>query len=148
MNPDDPDSAEVVLEAPDGTWWGPAEFSASGSQLLVSNYVSITNSRVHLLDLDSGNLTRVAGGNGDASVNLPVAFDDEYDGLWLITNQGSEFAHLAWQSLQPDAPVTMISDDIPWSVSGAAISDDRARMAFVTNEDGQSHLYLLNPRTP
>ena len=147
MNPDDPDSAEIVLEAPDGTWWGPTEFSHSGRHLLIANYVSITNSRTYLLDLDNGDLTLAAGGGEAESVNLPVAFDDENNGVWLITDQGSEFAHLAWRSLQANAPVELVSDAIPWSVSDAAVSDDRKRMAFVTNENGRSHLYLLDPAT-
>ncbi|MFQ5981931.1 MAG: TolB family protein, partial [Woeseiaceae bacterium] len=56
MDPADPSSAEMVLESPDGTRWGPAEFSESGSEILVVNYVSITDSRVYLLDLDSQDL--------------------------------------------------------------------------------------------
>ena len=62
MNVADSSSAEMVLEATDGTWWGPAEFSANGSKVLLTNYVSITDSRVHLLDLDSGEAQRLAGG--------------------------------------------------------------------------------------
>ena len=37
MDPADKDSAKVVLKSPDGSWWGPSEFSASGSKVLVEN---------------------------------------------------------------------------------------------------------------
>ena len=55
---------------------GPAEFSADGSRLLVANYVSINDSRVHLLDVESGALTPLAGGDDAPSVNQPIGFDD------------------------------------------------------------------------
>ncbi len=144
MAPDDPTSAEIALASPDGTWWGPAEFSASGSKLLVANYVSVADSRVHLVDLDTGSKSLLSGGPDDKSVNSPVAFDDDNEGFWLITDQGGEFNQLAWQSMQPGAKPEIVTTDISWGVSGATISHDRKRMVFVTNEDGMSHVYLLD----
>lgn len=147
MDPEDTSTAELVLESPDGSWWGPAEFSASGSQLLAMNYVSITDSRIHVVNLDSGASTRVAGGPDNRSVNAPVGFDDNNDGMWLITNQGGEFDQLAWQALAPGSEPQVVTADILWNVSGAAISDDRRRMAFTTNENGRSQVYLFDPAT-
>ena len=147
MDPANPSRAEIVLESPDGTWWGPTEFSATGSKLLVSNYVSITDSRVHVLDLDSGEVTLVAGGPDNKSANVPVAFDDDSEGIWLMTNQGSEFRQLGWQPAEPGAKPMIVTADIPWDVSDATISHDRSRIAFVTNEDGMSRVYLLDTKS-
>jgi dipeptidyl aminopeptidase/acylaminoacyl peptidase len=147
MSPGNPQSAEIVIESQDGTWWGPAEFSASGSRLLATNYVSITDSRAYVVDLDTGSATLLAGGPGNEGVNYPVAFDDGNDGYWLITNQGSEFQRLAWQPLEPGAGVEVVTGDIDWDVSGAIVSRDRERMAFVVNENGRSAVYLLDPRS-
>ena len=113
MDPDDPGSAKMILESLDGTRWGPAEFSASGSRLLVSNYIGTADSRVHLLDLDTGENTLLAG--GDATSNYPLAFDDEGEGFWLVSSQGGEFDRLAWQSLQPGAKIEIVTGDIPWA---------------------------------
>jgi dipeptidyl aminopeptidase/acylaminoacyl peptidase len=147
MDPESPDATRVVLESTDGSWWGPAEFSDSGSQLLATNYVSVVDSRVHVVDLDSGAATLLAGGPGNTSVNYPVAFDDANGGFWLITNQGSEFNQLAWQASEPGSAPEIVTDGIPWNVIDAVISDDRKRMVFVTNEDGMSRVYLLDPKT-
>ena len=147
MDPEDPDSAETALESPDGTWWGPAEFSASGSKLLAANYVSVTDSRVHVVDLDSGESTLLAGGADNRSVNTPIAFDDQNDGFWLLTNQGREFQALAWQSNEPGSAPEIVTADIPWDVGSATMSEDRERMVFTTNEDGRSRVYLLDPAT-
>lgn len=147
MDPDDPEAAEIIVASEDGTWWGPAEFSASGNQLLATNYVSITDSRVHLVDLDSGSVVLLAGGPEDTSTNYPVAFDDSNDGYWLITSQDSEFQRLAWQPTEPGADIEVVTGDIEWDVSGAVISRDRKRMAFAVNDNGRSAIYLLDPRT-
>jgi len=147
MSPDEADQAEIVLEANDGFRWVPAEFSREGSRLLVENYVSVTDSRAAVVNLDSGAVTVLSGGDSNRSVNSPIAFDDDGDGLWLITDQGGEFRQLAWQSLQPGAQPEIVTSAIPWDVRSVAISDDRKRMAFVTNENGNSRLYLLDPST-
>ena len=61
MDPNAPEDRKIVLESPDGTAWVPVEFSESGSKVLIANYVSITDSRANLLDLDTGDVTLLAG---------------------------------------------------------------------------------------
>lgn len=147
MDPDEPDEASLVLESKDGSWWGPAEFSENGQRLLASNYVSVSDSRIHIIDLDSGATQQIAGGGELKSVNYPVGFDDENDGVWLITNLGSEFERLAWRSTRPGGALKIIAEEIPWNVTDATISHDREQIAFVTNEDGLSKIYLLDTQT-
>lgn len=147
MNPNDPESARIVLEAPDGTWWGPVDFSAEGSRLLVMNYVSVTDGRVHLLDLERGELSLLAGGDDAPSYNEPVALDDRGEGVWLITDRAGEYRVLAWQSLDRDAEPELVTPDIQWNVDSGVVSDDGKRLAFTVNEGGRSALYLLDART-
>ncbi len=147
MDPEDAQAAKIVLESPDGSWWGPVEFSANGGSLLVLNYLSVVDSRVHLLDLDSGEAVVLAGGPNNKSTNFPVAFDDKNSGFWFITDQGGEFNQLAWQSLEPNSEPEFVTKDIPWNVSSATISHDRRRIVFVVNENGMSRMYLLDTQT-
>jgi len=147
MDPAEPENARLALESRDGSWWGPAEFSASGSKLLALNYISVADSRISLVDLDTGSALQLSGGAENQSVNYPVAFDDEGAGIWLMTDQGGEHNQLAWQSLQPGEPIEIITKDIPWSLSTAVLSHDRRRMAFATNEDGMSRVYLMDTKS-
>ncbi|WP_405234911.1 S9 family peptidase [Lentisalinibacter orientalis] len=141
----EPEAARLVLAAPDGTWWGPADFDEAGERLLILNYVSITDSRIHLLDLDSGETTLLAGGDDDPSSNWALGFDHAGEGYWFITDRGGEFKQLAWQPLEPGAEPVIVTADIPWDVEGMAFSKDRRRAVFAVNEDGLSRLYLLDP---
>ncbi|MEJ2384843.1 MAG: hypothetical protein P8Y54_10645 [Xanthomonadales bacterium] len=54
MDVDNPETAGIVLESPDGTWWGGVDFSADNQYLLVGNYVGNADSRIYLLHLESG----------------------------------------------------------------------------------------------
>ena len=136
-----------MLPAPDGTWWGPIEFNDSGSKVLTLNYVSITDSRAHLLDLDTETHVMLTGGDAAGGANWPVGFDAEESGFWLITDRGSEFMQLAWQSLEAGAEPEIVTGDIPWNVSEATVSHDRRRVAFAVNENGLSRVYLMDAGT-
>ena len=147
MDPEEPADARIILESPDGTYWYPQEFSASGTKVLAGNYVSIADSRVHLVDLDTGGVTLLAGGDGAPTSNQPVGFDDDGDGFWMVTSQGGEFDQLAWQPLDAGAEPEIVTADIPWNVTAAVISDDRRRMAFAVNENGMGSVYLMDPES-
>ncbi len=147
MDAGEPSSAQVVLESPDGSWWGPAEFTRSGRKLLLLNYVSIADSRIHMLDLDSGANSLLAGGADSPSVNYVVAMDENDTGMWMVTNRSGEFTQLAWQSFEAGSKPEIVTGDIAWDVEGGAISNDRRRMLFFVNENGRSALYLMDTRS-
>ncbi|NOX69072.1 MAG: prolyl oligopeptidase family serine peptidase [Gammaproteobacteria bacterium] len=147
MDPEDKDSARVVLPSPDGTWWGPVEFSESGSKVLVVNYVSVADSRVHLLDLDTETYELIAGGEAGGGANFPLGFAADDNGFWLTTDRGGEFTQLAWQPAEPGSEAEIVTGDIPWNIGGATISHDRRRIAFSANENGLSRIYLMDTQT-
>jgi dipeptidyl aminopeptidase/acylaminoacyl peptidase len=147
MDPDHPKDAELLVEASDGDWWGPADFSEDGKYLLVQQYIKVTDSRIYLLDLNSREMRMVAGNAENPTANRAAGFDRHGKGFYLVTNARGMAAELAWKSFQPGAEIEYISTRIPWDVSDFALSDDGRRAAFVTNEGGISRLYLLNTRT-
>ncbi len=146
MDVRDTSSARIVFEAPDGAFYGPADFSADGGQLLVSQYVSVTESRIHLLDLSSGEAQVIAGGDGQSGSWLGVTprFTADGGSVLLATDTFGEFRQLARLELAT-GEVTVLFPEIEWDVSSLVLSHDRSRAAFVTNEDGISRLYLLDP---
>jgi dipeptidyl aminopeptidase/acylaminoacyl peptidase len=144
MQVDNPETAGMVLESPDGTWWGGADFSPDNQQLLIVNYVGNADSRIHLLDLETRELRLLAGDPENPSSNFPFGFDREGTGFFYITDQGGEFQQLAWQSIEEGSEPEFITADLPWHVEGGAASEDRTRGAFTVNENGFSRLYLMD----
>jgi len=145
IDPNNPETADMILPSPDGSWWGVTDFSADDSQVLVANYISANQSGVYLLNLENKKLTPLVQTEDRKSTNLPIAFDDLNKGFFFITDQYSEFSQLAWQSLdKPSAKPTIITADIPWDINGMVISKDGRRGAFSSNENGRSQLYLVD----
>lgn len=146
-NPDQADSSRMLLEAPDGTWYGPVDFSNDGKYLLVQQFINVDDSRIYVLRLKDLDLQFLAGNEETPSANRAISFDRRGDGFYFITNQRGQAAELAWQPLSPERERIYITARIPWDVTEFALSDDGKRGAFVTNEEGVSRLYLLNTRT-
>ena len=136
----------MVTAAPDGASWNPQAFSVAGDKLLVEQYISATHALVHQQNLSNGNLQLLAGDRTQESSNLPVDFNQQGDGVFLITDRYSDFAELVFLNLN-DSRETRITGDIHWDVEKAVVSQDKKRAAFVVNEAGVSRLYLLDPET-
>jgi len=147
MEPDKPELAKVILESPDGSYWGPSEWSADGASLLVGQYISARDSRIHVLGVDTKELSLLEGGAGkNPSVNSPVGYDRSGDGFFFITNQKSEFNQLAHRNFEGNE-IRILTPELRWNVESATLSPGRDRLAFTVNEDGQEVLYLLDPTT-
>jgi len=145
MEADDPDSAKPIVEAPGGYWWGPVAFSRDGNKLLVVRYISANDSRIHIHDLDSGEMRRVAGSAENPSRNFPFDFNADGSGIYYATDRGSEFARLAYLPLTDGAEPEILTGDIDWSVQGLELDDSGKRGAFTVNAGGISRLYLFDP---
>ncbi|QFT53133.1 alpha/beta fold hydrolase [Microbulbifer sp. THAF38] len=139
------DEDRLILKSEDGSWWGPTDFSQSGSQLLVLQYVSSTRSKVHLLELDSGEITLLSGDDEKDSRNFPAGFSYDDRSIYLVSDKNGEFTQLIRKDLA-SGNEKVITADIPWDISSFVLSEDGRRGAFVANENGMSALYLYNPR--
>jgi len=81
------------------------------------------------------------------NVRSAAVLDWSRDGQSLyISTRFGEVNQLAYRAWNDPAP-RLLTADIPWNVDGAALSDDRRRMAFTVNEDGWNTLYLLDTRS-
>ena len=112
MNPDEPESARVVLQSPDGSWWGPVAWDAADERLLVMQYVAITDARIHLLDLKTGERQQLVGGAATPSYNEPHAFSPNGKGMFFSTDQFGEFSQLAYLDFM-SGDIRVLTEDIP-----------------------------------
>ncbi len=147
---------DVWVGAPDSTWeqhervfdatgfWSPLDWSPDDGRLLLRQYISINESRVYVLDLDSGELTQVNPSEERIGYGM-AAFDRSGDGIYLVHDQGNEFKQL-YHHDPASGSMTGMSTDMPWDVEGFTLSRDRTRLAFVVNEGGASVLHLKDLR--
>ena len=139
-----PEQAKMVFASPDGTSWTPSDWSKDSKKILLQNYISVTSSRIFIVDTETGESELVT--NKEDSSNLALAFGASGRGFFFLTDQFGQFRQLAYKSLT-NGRVKIISESIPWNIEGFAISKDRKRAAFTANEGGFSVLYLMDERS-
>ncbi len=142
----DTSSSHLLVEAPDGAYWGPADWDAENQRVLGVQYVSITDSRIWVVDVMSGDVRLIAGGDeapGNYS-GISPRFAPDGRGAFLSTDRDSEFNRLVYVDLET-GEIEPITSGIDWNVEGFALSEDGRQAAFTVNEDGRSRLYLMDP---
>ena len=147
MAVDDTASARLAVEAPDGASWSAGSWLGD-SALVVAQYVSVTDSRIHLLEVAGGGMRTLAGSAEDPASWGGIDPEPTPDGeaLFVVTDAVDGIRRLGRLTLE-DGDFDVLTNDIDWDVESFAIDDSRRRAAFVVNEDGIGRLYLMDPAT-
>jgi dipeptidyl aminopeptidase/acylaminoacyl peptidase len=142
MDPTDKNSNRLLLENKGGGW-GVADWSPNDEQLLVGEYISVNESFFYLVNTKTGEKKEVWGSTEKGISNRGGKFSRDGKGIYLITDKDFEFARLVYIDLATGKR-TPITTSIKWDVTGIELSKDGKTLAFVTNEAGESKLYLMN----
>ncbi len=141
MDPRDPSTNRMVAQV-SGGGWAILDFSPDGRQALVGEYISITKSNLHLLDLASGRMTPI--GDHSRTVAYGGALFAPDGTLWVTSDEGSEFQRLGRLDIRTGTFRPVITN-IDWDVESFDIAEDGRFIAYTANEAGRSRLYLLDP---
>jgi dipeptidyl aminopeptidase/acylaminoacyl peptidase len=138
-------SGEKKAIVTSGGAWEPTDFSEDGKQLLVQKSVSINEVYPGVVALDTNKLRMFPVEGGKAAFG-PFKFAPDGKSAYFTSDEGGEFRTLRFHDFATDR-VTNLSKKIPWDVEDFVLSDDGARVAFVTNEDGFSVLHMIDAAT-
>ena len=145
MDPLNPASGKQLLEVKGGGW-GASDWSPDDRQLLVGEFLSVNQSRYHLVDVASGRSTPLIPDERDTVAYSGARFSRDGRGVYLTTDAGSEFQRLAYLDLATRR-LTPLTASINWDIDGFDLSADGRTIAFVANEAGVSRLYLLDTQS-
>ncbi len=143
VNP--PGAAQLVHKANDGALWKPIDFSKDGQYLLLQQFISVVDSRVWIKRLPDGEARMLVGSAEIPASNIAAGFDRNDANVLFVTNQRNGAAELATVSLDVEQEITFIPSVDDWDITQFALSRDRKRGAFITNENGISRLHLFDP---
>ena len=140
MDPRNPASKRRVAEVRGGGW-SMGDFAPGNARAVVGEYISVTKSNLHLLDVASGRLTPI-GDHSKAIAYGSAQFAPDGT-LWVTSDEGSDVQRLGRLDLATGkfAPV---GPQGKWDVDSFAISKDGRTIAVVTNEAGVARLTLID----
>lgn len=146
MDPMDSSTNKLLLQA-EGGGWSVLDWSPDDKQVLLSEYISANESHYWLVDVAAGSKKELTPSGEHAVFYGNAKFNKNGSGIYFITDKENEFARLAFMDLTTKN-INFLTSAIQWNVEDLDVSKDGKRVAFITNEAGESKLYLLNTTTP
>jgi dipeptidyl aminopeptidase/acylaminoacyl peptidase len=140
----DPKSDRRVLELAGGGW-GVNDWSPDDTRLLVTEFLSINESSLWLVDVATGAKTLLTPKGKDKVAYKGAVFAKDGKGLYLTLDAGSEFQRLAFMNLAGKA-VKMLTPDTA-DVDAFDLSEDGKKIIYESNEKGVSVLRVLDTAT-
>ena len=122
--------------------WSVEDWSPDDTKLLISNFVSATESHLYVMEMATAALTPVSEGEGTAGIG-DARFTADGRGVYLTTNRDSDFQQLRRVDLVTGA-VEILTGHIPWDIDSFARSDDGRYVAWVANVDGVHRLTVVD----
>lgn len=145
MDPNNPKSEKLVLQVKGGGW-GIQDISSDNKKLLIGEYISINESYIWLLDIETGKLTEVTDRNSKGITQTAASFSSNPNEIWFVTDKDNEFERLATMNLD-SKKITYYTSAIPWNIENYSLSEDKKSIVFISNEAGLNKMYLMNTTT-
>ncbi|MCW3110823.1 MAG: peptidase prolyl oligopeptidase [Segetibacter sp.] len=146
MDPMDTSTRKLLLEV-SGGGWSVLDCSPDDKQLLVSEEISANESHYWLVEIATGNKKELTPQSEHGVYYGEAKFNKNGSGIYFTTDKDNEFSRLAFMNLSTKN-TNYLTSAINWNVETFDVSEDGKRVAFITNEAGESKLYLLNTTTP
>jgi dipeptidyl aminopeptidase/acylaminoacyl peptidase len=140
MDPHDPKSDRLVAQVKGGGW-GVQDFAPDGKTAVVGEYVSVTKSNLHLIDIASGKMTPI--GDHAKAIAYGGALFAPDGSLWVTSDEGSDFQRLGTIDLKTGA-FTARSPEKKWDVATFDIAEDGSFLVYVVNEAGIDRVRLMD----
>lgn len=137
-----PETRKVVLKGEGALQI--ADWSPTGDRLLLQQYISITKSRMFVLDIASAKLTELT-----PELNVSYSggeFTADGKSIVTVSDENSDFLRLTRIDLATGKR-TVLSPEPKWDVEAFDISPDGRTVAYAMNVDGASALKLYDLRT-
>tara|TARA_R110001599_G_scaffold29407_1_gene100427 strand:+ start:801 stop:2747 length:1947 start_codon:yes stop_codon:yes gene_type:complete len=143
MNPANPEGAKMLIASTGGGWF-PIDFTPDDKQLLVFNYVSVTDNQLYLIDIAGGVSRKLTdSSNPVAYEGLQFAPDGR---LWAASDDGSDVKRLGVVNLETSLFEPVVDEKI-WDITDFDISPDGRWIAFEVNQAGRSLLKFYDMKS-
>lgn len=127
-----------------GGGWGATDWSPDGKQLLLNEYISISNSRIWLLDVETGESKKLLPRDDNAEISYSGGqFEPKGRWFYTTTNENSEFMQLRSYRFD-DLSSETFTEKVPWDIEDFDLAPDGKAMAYLANVAGSSSLSVFS----
>ena len=137
-----PDSEKLLLKLSGGGWWI-EDWSRDGRLFLLVEYISINESRIHIVDAQSGEISPLTPKLKVQVSYQNARFDPRLRAVFFTSDDGFDFQRLTRLDLGT-GEYRFYLPQVKWDVESLEISPDGRTLAVATNEGGASRLHFLN----
>jgi dipeptidyl aminopeptidase/acylaminoacyl peptidase len=138
----DPKNAQLLMEVSGS--WGVQDWSDDDKQMLVGNYISVTESYLYIVDAVSGAKQQVNPGQKIAYGGAKFATGGK--GIYYTSDEFGEYQQLIHLDLTTNKK-KIISRNTPWDVSDFELSHTGKYIVYELNEGGISTMVLLDAKS-
>jgi dipeptidyl aminopeptidase/acylaminoacyl peptidase len=144
IDPSDAKSDRLLAQL-DGGGWSPLDWSPDDRKIALLEFISVNESYLWLVDVQSGekSLLTSKGAAEKVAYDETAKFSKDGRGLYVITDAGAEFRRLAYFDLGAKKN-NFLSGNHGGDVDDFDLSSDGTKIAYTTNEEGISKLYVLD----
>ena len=146
MDPARPESRRKLAELPGGGW-DVSAVSWDDRLATLTEFISVAESRIWLLDLGTGERRQLLPAQGAAaSAHYASVWKRDDSGFFFVSDRGGEFLELMFYRLA-DASLTRISRKIPWDIEDASLDSSGRLLAVRVNVEGRTELRFFDADT-
>src|SRR5262249_15690508 len=132
-----------ILIERSGGGWSVQDWSHDDKLLLLREYLSINHSRLHLLDIESGEVRLLTPPEAEVSYGR-ARFSADSRWVDFTTDLDGEFLQRGKIEMGSGEHSTTLPINIPWDIEEFELSPEKGQLAFVANVAGASQLYLMD----
>lgn len=146
MDPMNPKEEKLVYKAERSAYNIAAGWLHDDRHLLMVEYISANKANTLVIDTVSGTVENITPPSDNPLVFTMGAASKDGRYLYGTTDKDMEFTKLV-RFDRETKKIKVITNDIPWNVSGAILSRDGKKGVFTSNEDGITRAYLMDMET-
>lgn len=142
VNPEIPSSNHAIIDL-DGPNWSLSALSSDEKNAILSSRFEGSNilNILWSYDIATGNKKQILPSKGKSGLYFPIGFSKDDRGIFLWTNENTEFNQLAYYDFFKQELIFLT--DINWGVRRATLSPDKTKIAFTVNEAGVVKTYIF-----
>jgi dipeptidyl aminopeptidase/acylaminoacyl peptidase len=145
INPAEPSTDRRLVEL-SGGGWRVSDVSHDGAKLLLTEYISINESHLHVADAKTGTRELITPESTEKISWSGAQFARDGKSIFVTTDKDSEFQRLCRFDLATKQ-LTPLTPKLRWDIESFELSPDGRILAFISNEDGASVLHLLDTKS-